>query len=38
LLSGGRKRRRQRTIAQWLWIVAATLAGFVGAALLIVRF
>ena len=38
LLSGGRKRRRQWTLAHWLWLVAVTLAGFVAAALLIVRF
>jgi hypothetical protein len=38
LLSGGRKRRRRpRTLAHHLWLAAAVLAGFIVAAIMVVR-
>jgi hypothetical protein len=37
LLTGGRKRRRPRGLAQRLWLAAAGIAGVVAAAALLVR-
>jgi hypothetical protein len=37
LLTGGRKRRRQRGLAQRLWLALVGIAGVVAAAALLVR-
>ena len=37
VLSGGRKPRRRRSWSHRLWLLAAGLAGFVGAAMLVIK-